>query len=177
MLPLATARLMLRELRLGDARAITALVGNWNVARWLALLPYPYRLKDAESFIVYARGSHASSADMIAAILHDDGLIGVVSIESRPQGPELGYWLGEPYWGHGYMSEAADGLVAAYFRATDAAELRSGYFEGNTGSARVLAKLGFETTGRGRLFSLPNRRELPDIEMTLTQSRFRTLHS
>lgn len=176
MLPIATARLVLRSLVPEDARVVANLIGNWNVVRWLALPPFPYSLADAEAFIVDTLTADAVATRAIAAIVRDDQLIGIISIEPRKQGPELGYWLGEPYWGNGYMSEAATALVCAFFERSDATDLLAGYFEGNLGSAQVLAKLGFEQIGNGLLFSRPNGREMPDIQMKLTRFRFRTLH-
>jgi RimJ/RimL family protein N-acetyltransferase len=62
------------------------------------------------------------------------------------QVPELGYWLGEPYWGFGYASEAAIALVAAA-RAAGAHALRSRALVNNAGSLSVLGKVGFVETG------------------------------
>lgn len=177
MLPIPTARLKLRPLEPEDAPAIANLAGNWNVARWLSMLPFPYALADAEAFIVYARTGGAPATGTIAAITRDDELIGLISIEPRQRGMELGYWLGEPHWGNGHMSEAATALVAAFFGQTDADELQAGYFEGNHASARILAKLGFEACGQGQQMSLPNRRAMPDIAMRMTRDRFKKLNS
>ena len=177
MLPIVTDRLRLRPLEPEDAQAIANLVGNWNVARWLARVPFPYTIADAEAFIVHARTGGAAADGAIAAITRDDQLIGLVSIEPRHHGMELGYWLGEPFWGNGYMSEAAAALVSAFFHRSDADALQAGYFEGNHASARILTGLGFEACGQGQQMSLPNRRAMPDTAMRLTRERFASLNS
>jgi RimJ/RimL family protein N-acetyltransferase len=176
MLPIITERLRLRPLEPEDAQAIANLVGNWSVARWLSLLPFPYALADAEAFIVDARTGAPVDVGTVAAITREDQLIGLVSIEPRHRGIELGYWLGEPFWANGYMSEAATALVSAFFSQTGAPELHAGYFDGNHASARILTKLGFEVCGQGQQMSIPNRRAMPDTAMLLTRERYIKLH-
>lgn len=167
-----TPRLRLRPLAIEDAQPIANLVGNWNVARWLAAVPFPYTLADAEAFIIDAGLRPAGRGDLIRAITREGGLIGLASIEERKAGPVLGFWLGEPYWGNGYMSEAAEALVGHFFARSPAASIRSGYLEGNRASARIHEKLGFEMTGRGRLTSRANGRDMPDVELLLTHAGF-----
>ena len=60
--------------------------------------------------------------------------------------PELGYWLGQPYWGHGYATEAAHAVVAAA-RSAGATAMRSRALLSNTGSRSVLRKVGFTEIG------------------------------
>jgi RimJ/RimL family protein N-acetyltransferase len=176
MSPITTERLKLRPLEPDDAQAIANLVGNWNVARWLSQVPFPYALADADAFIVHARTGAPADVGTVAAITRDDQLLGLVSIEPRHRGMELGYWLGEPFWGNGYMSEAAAALVSAFFSLTRADQLQSGYFDGNHASARILTKLGFEACGQGQQMSIPNGRAMPDTAMRLTRERFAELH-
>lgn len=56
---------------------------------------------------------------------------------------ELGYWLGKPYWGRGYMPEAAAELIRHGFEDLNMKTIWCGYYEGNTKSKRVQEKLGF----------------------------------
>jgi len=76
-------------------------------------------------------------------------LIGVVSVENRPEAsePHLGYWLGRPFWGEGLMTEAAEALVDATFAYAGERALASSAMIGNPGSRRVLEKCGFRLTG------------------------------
>ncbi|MCV3272099.1 GNAT family N-acetyltransferase [Roseobacter sinensis] len=130
-----TRRLVLRPFRDADARRVAELVGNLDVARWLTRVPHPYGVDDALGFF----GRHAGDK-LVLAVTQSDVVIGCCSIRD-----ELGYWLGQPYWGLGYAFEAASALVGAYF-ATHRAPLQSGYMLGNAASARVLSKLGFAPT-------------------------------
>lgn len=134
-----TPRLTLRPLEPGDAPAITAGVGNYDVARWLAVVPYPYAPEDAESFLA----SGAAAPGACWAICDAGGLQGLISV-----GAEMGYWLARGAWGRGYATEAGDAVVDAVFagdRRRD--EILSGYLDGNARSASVLAKLGFLPAG------------------------------
>ena len=143
MLPIGTPRLSLRRLRLEDGPRLANLVGNWNVVRWLSAVPFPYTLADAECFIIDSRAIPPDSRCVRAAVTRDGQFLGLAGLDPKPRGVELGYWLGEPFWGNGYMTEAASALVAAAFARPDIPVLTSGYLEGNAASAGVLAKLGF----------------------------------
>ena len=137
-------RLVLVTPTLAHAPAIAALANNENVHKWMARLPFPYGLSDAEHFINQIVPSRAEAC---FAILRDHALVGVIGLHfADGQVPELGYWLGEPYWGFGYASEAAIALVVAA-RAAGAHALRSRALVNNAGSLGVLRKAGFVETG------------------------------
>lgn len=127
-----TKRLVLRPFRDADAARVTELIGNLSVSRWLTHVPHPYAFEDARAF--FAR--HAQD-NMVLAVTRADDVIGCCTIQN-----ELGYWLGQPFWGQGYAFEAAAALVKRYFESGQT-DLRSGYMLGNAASARVLSKLGF----------------------------------
>lgn len=176
MLPITTKRLHLRSLRPEDAPVVANLVGNWNVVRWLARVPFPYALADAEAFIVDTLVADPRTSGTVAAITREGQLLGLISTDRRTHGVELGYWLGEPFWGNGTMSEAALAFVTALFAQSGIDALHAGYLEGNHASARILTKLGFEPAGRSVLFSHSNGREMPDFKLRLTRAQFTTLH-
>jgi RimJ/RimL family protein N-acetyltransferase len=158
-----TKRLVLRPHRAGDASAVVALIGNRNVARWLPRVPHPYTKADAQAFFARDRGR-----DEALAITLDGILIGGCGI-----GEELGYWLGEPYWGHGYASEAACALIDRYFDRTQA-PLMSGHRVGNAASRRVLEKLGFTDGAREWRYSLLDGAEVEIQRMVLPAGRWRS---
>jgi [ribosomal protein S5]-alanine N-acetyltransferase len=143
---ITTQRLRLRPLVAADAPRIRALAGDLAVARWLARVPHPYPDGEAERFIsaCLAEGASVRAIERLA----EPGLIGVVGIEGEPKREVLGYWIGRPFWGLGYASEAASAVVDWTFAALGLDGLRSGVFEGNEGSMRVQRKLGFAVTGR-----------------------------
>jgi RimJ/RimL family protein N-acetyltransferase len=91
----------------------------------------------------------------------------------RGPGPHIGYWLGRAFWNRGLMTEAARGVIARVFAATDASAIYSGVFEGNAASLRVQEKLGFVRDGTTLLLCNPRGGvELPHINTVLTRARF-----
>ncbi len=156
---ITTARLRLRPVRRGDARPLQALCNNWNVARMLSRVPYPSPVEAVEAWTGAQAAAWASGLAYNFAIEHQDGehrneLIGVVGVSRCDDGGyEIGYWLGEPWWGQGLMTEAV-GRILDFARASLGLDrLRSDYFVDNPASGRVQEKCGFRITGRGRLNS------------------------
>ncbi|MEL7027267.1 MAG: GNAT family N-acetyltransferase [Pseudomonadota bacterium] len=133
---LDTPRLTLRPLTMGDAADITAGIGNYDVARWLSSVPYPYAHQDALNFIAREGGQA-----MVWGIEHEGALVGVVSIRD-----ELGFWLARPVWGKGLGFEAARAAVQYWFSQTEHTSLVSGHFLDNHRSGLVLRSLGFKPT-------------------------------
>ena len=176
---ITTARLSLRALRPEDGPRLFCLIDNWNVARWLGAVPWPYRAQDMVDFIDKVALPRQDGPKPIFAIVLEESPIGVIECRghSDPAAPlsnaaDLGYWLGEPYWGKGYMTEAAAALVHRAFAAPDAAVIRSGLFVGNAASLSVQQKLGFEVAGTIMAYNRPHGRELPHICTRLTRARY-----
>lgn len=168
------AAFVLRPLVVGDAPRIAALIGEWDVVRWLSMPPYPYALRDAEEFIAHVLGAQMPVGHRTKAISIDGQLVGVIGIDQRAVGPNLGYWLSRSLWGRGVMTAAATLLTRDFFNTTRADVLTSGYFSGNEASSAIQRRLGFQVTGEGQLFNRPHGRHLPHVETVLTQSRFET---
>jgi RimJ/RimL family protein N-acetyltransferase len=139
---LKTERLMLRAPRLEDAETIAALANDRRIAENTARIPYPYRPSDAARFVSSANRAWGEPTFLI--VLEDARVIGACDITYRGEAsPELGYWLGLQYWGHGYAAEAARALIDYGF--TDRGHARIT----NPASRRVLEKCGFHWTGVG----------------------------
>lgn len=171
-----TARLLLRPLEAGDAAAIVAGLGDFEVTRWLARVPFPYTIGEAERFLAWERAERHGGEDRVIAI-DRDGLIGIVSLRGRGRAPVLGYWITRAHWGRGYMSEAAAAVVGAAFADTVVAEIRSGVFSGNERSLAVQNRLGFAVTGRSVQHNLALGRDLAHIDTVLTRARREELTS
>jgi RimJ/RimL family protein N-acetyltransferase len=175
-----TARLVLRPLDISDAERLYALFCNWKVVRWLSSPPWPYELAHARGFI--AGRERAEPEFITAAITLDRELIGAIDIIIKPasaaqraRGYNLGYWLGQPYWGRGYMSEAARGFIAHVFRTIADDTIYSGAFASNRASLRIQEKLGFRTDGEAMFFSNPQGKELPHVHTSLARADFAPL--
>jgi RimJ/RimL family protein N-acetyltransferase len=143
---LATARLRLRAPQRDDAPAIAALANDRRIAENTARIPHPYTLTDAEGFLHYLEENETETA--FAITLANDALIGICGVRVQPRkAPEIGYWLGAPYWGNGYATEAARAVIDYAFEDLGLERLESGARLSNPASRRVLEKCGFQWSG------------------------------
>jgi RimJ/RimL family protein N-acetyltransferase len=143
---LKTERLTLRAPCRSDVAAIVRFAGDRRVAQNTARIPHPYGADDAEQFIASA---NREDGGVTFAIVFDGALIGICGIDPRQDGLELGYWLGAPYWGHGYATEAVRAVIDHAFGELGLQMLQSGARVSNPASRRVLEKCGFQWTGVG----------------------------
>lgn len=141
---LKTTRLVLRAPRRADVKAFAGLANDRRIAANTARLPHPYSIDDAEQFVA---GVDRQDGEAVFAVLRDDTLIGACGLDLREDGPEIGYWLGVPYWGQGYATEAVRALVDHAFGELGHEALQAGARVSNPASRRVLEKCGFQWTG------------------------------
>ncbi len=141
---LATERLVLRAPRRSDVKVIAALANDRRIAANTARIPHPYGVDDAEQFVASV---NKREGEACFAVTLDGAPIGVCSIELREDGPEMGYWLGVPYWGRGFATEAVRALIDHAFGDLEHEALISGARVNNPASRRVLEKCGFQWTG------------------------------
>src|SRR5690349_22407462 len=105
-----TERLVLRAPMRSDVPQMVKLADNKAIAHWLRRLPHPYTRADAIGFVEIT--AQRESEKPYAITLEGVGLIGVIGFHFFPdKAPELGYWLGEPYWGNGYVTEAGKAMI------------------------------------------------------------------
>jgi RimJ/RimL family protein N-acetyltransferase len=146
---LATARLVLRPLAMSDAPGLARLGDDFEVARMLTSCPHPYSLADAQALV--RRGLEADPAveALFAIELPGEGAIGTIGFD--PDGVlarEVGYWIGRPYWGRGYVSEALAAGLAWTRDHWNQRCITAWHFADNPASAAVLIRAGFLYTGR-----------------------------
>ncbi|MBU1306088.1 MAG: GNAT family N-acetyltransferase [Alphaproteobacteria bacterium] len=144
-----TDRLVLTTPTLAHVPEMAVLANSRAIYEVLARLPHPYGESDGRFFVeTIARGQ----SEFAWSILRDGRYIGVISLigidlKDHPT-PEIGYWLGEPFWGQGYATEAAVAVVAAA-KVAGLPALRATALTSNNGSRNVLAKAGFIETHEG----------------------------
>jgi RimJ/RimL family protein N-acetyltransferase len=144
---LETERLVLRAPRLEDAKAVAQLANDRRIAENTARIPHPYSLVDAEKFFASVNRSEGETAFLITREKLVLGAVGVSTSEREP--PEIGYWLGVKFWGHGYATEAVRAVIDHAFADLDYEALGAGARVTNPASRRVLEKCGFQWTGVG----------------------------
>jgi RimJ/RimL family protein N-acetyltransferase len=143
---LQTERLTLRAPTRSDIKAIAQLANDRRVAENTFRIPHPYRVEDGEQFVAAVNRQPGEAALVVTL---DSGPIGICSIELREGEAEIGYWLGVPFWGRGYATEAARALIDHAFGELGHDALVSGARVSNPASRRVLEKCGFQWTGVG----------------------------
>lgn len=157
---LETARLWLRWPRAADAASLSKLAGEKEVAEMTAGIPHPYTPQDAAKWIFSARAGNTQGSSLSLVIARRGKpaeAIGAVGLhETRPGVALLGYWIGLPHQGRGYVTEAVEALVGIIFRLTEMSEIRAQARVENDPARRVLAKCGFSSCGQG-LADLPAR--------------------
>jgi ribosomal-protein-alanine N-acetyltransferase len=157
---LRTARLLLRPFEQGDISTIARLAGAREISSTTANIPHPYTEQDARDFLVRASEEFRSGLSMTFAICASPAgdvsparaLVGAVGliIALAHLRAELGYWIGVPFWGNGFATEAAGAVVAFGFKTLGMQRIHAFHFAENVASGRVLTKIGMRHEGRSR---------------------------
>ena len=149
---LKLSRCSVRDWRLGDANSLAKHANNRKV--WLGLrdaFPHPYTIEDANKFL---QGRVAGLPRMNFCIEIEDAAVGGIGLrlgeDVHRHTAELGYWLGEEFWGHGVMTEVVPAFVGYCFKEFSLKRIFAMPHSNNAPSARVLEKSGFVLEGRLR---------------------------
>ena len=145
-----TSRLVLRSLERADLDQMLPLITR-EVAATTLRITHPYTRKDAEEYFDGMQSEIAKDKmlQMSIFVASSDEYCGSVGlrIEREHGRAELGYWLGVPYWGQGYASEATQAVVAYGFGELGLNRIYATVFAGNTASCRVVGKAGLKYEG------------------------------
>lgn len=138
----------LRPWQMEDAPSLAAQANNWNIARFMTnAFPHPYTLENAHAFI-----DMASQTNTIFAIVVEGKAVGGIGLYLQKdilcKNAELGYWLGEAYWGRGVVTQAIGQVVEYGFAHFDLLRIYARPFGNNLASQRVLTKAGFTLEAR-----------------------------
>ena len=142
-------------------------LNNWNISQWLVNVPFPYTIDDAKYWLKKTKAD-----DYCFNIFIKNILIGGISITNKKNNtnPELGYWIGEDYWGKGYATEACTFLISYFFLNSSSEKIYASHMVHNNNSKKILLKLGFNEIGKGKVFSLSLQTEIEDINYHLLKS-------
>ena len=168
---LESDRLILRPPRPTDIAAMVVWLGDYNVSQNLARVPFPYDEQDAEAFV--AGVGREAETYVFSVLRSSDGLfLGGIGLHPDAEGFEFGYWLGKPFWGQGYATEAAHRLVRFGFEELGLETVRGSRFADNPASGHVLAKLGARHNGSRMRDSRARGSKVLCHEMLLTRADF-----
>lgn len=170
---LSTDRLRLEPVASHHAAGLFDLFDNWQVMRWLARPGWPQSRDQLDAFLAGAMAANADAREATAAIILDGRPAGIVGLDQRRGAWNIGYWLGEPCWGRGLMTEAAQRMVDWFFETRDQLFLISGAVEGNAASLRIQNKLGFVQVGESMIESNPLGRRVGHVDTLLGRERWR----
>ena len=151
---LETERLILRGFRVDDAPDVQRLAGEWAVADTTTNIPHPYEPGMAEDWIepheeAFVLGTLATFAITLKGSGTLVGAIGLGAVEPREKA-ELGYWVGVPYWGCGYCTEAGRAILAFAFAEMGLKRVDAFHMTRNPASGSVMRKLGMRHEGHFR---------------------------
>ena len=153
---LVTERLLLRPFTLADAPTVQKLAGDEAIASVTLNIPHPYEDGMAEAWIGTHPQRFAKGEEAVFAIVlrEDNTLIGAIglTINQEHERAETGYWIGKPYWGNGYCTEAAGEVVRFGFAELGLARIQAVHFTQNPASGRVMKKIGMTYEGSLRQY-------------------------
>lgn len=154
---LITKRLVLRQITEKDIGDIVKNINNLNVSKWLLVVPYPYKRKDAIVWIEHQKKESEkkprTSYQFGIELKSEKKIIGGCGIKKidKAQGTcEVGYWLGQPCWKQGYGSEALEALINLAFKKLKLRRIEAHVHKGNPSSGKLLEKFGFKLEGMKR---------------------------
>lgn len=142
---------ILRPWQSGDIESVQRYADNAKIAANLRdVFPHPYTLEDARWYVDSCI-SGSEDRQLCRAIVVDGQAVGSIGIFLKDdvyrKSAELGYWLGEPFWGQGIMTGAVRRICEEAFLRYDLVRIFAEPFAHNTGSRRVLEKAGFQLEG------------------------------
>lgn len=138
--------IQLRNINTVRPSELQQLANNYAVKKNLRdFFPFPYSLENAESFLELAA---TGSMGHVFALYFEETFIGIGSLIPRTHehriNAEIGYWIGEPYWGKGYATSAVKQLIRFAFEELGFLRIYAGVYDYNNASMRVLEKAGFQ---------------------------------
>ncbi len=145
-------RLLLRPFAPADAAPLVALAGSYEVAKNTLNIPHPYTAADAQAWLQLTRQHRAQGTTYEFALeLQATGaFIGGLGLAPEPRfnRAEVGYWLGEPYWGQGLATEALAAVLRFGFEELGLHKIYATHSAKNSASGRVMAKNGLVLEGK-----------------------------
>lgn len=162
---------MIRDWRRGDEPSLVRQANNRKI--WINLrdaFPHPYTMEDARQWIEKASGDNPVTS---FAIVVNGEAVGGIGIVLQPdvfrRSAEIGYWLGEEFWGRGIVTGALRALTEYAFANFDLCRIYAGVFESNPASMRVLEKSGYEFEARMKKAVTKDGKTMDDFIFAITR--------
>jgi RimJ/RimL family protein N-acetyltransferase len=148
---MTTERLLLRSFTKADAEIVTRLCNNYNIYKNTLTLLYPYTLDCAMSWIEH-HNENFNEDKLYEFAICDRGTGALyvaiaLSNHQRYDNGELSYWVGQPFWGNGYATEAAKAILDFAFDVKEYHKVYARHFASNPASGQVIQKIGMKKEG------------------------------
>ena len=162
-------RISVRPFRVSDRDDLVAGINDWQVARWLASVPHPYRIDHANAYLAWPEHSEWSlattdaTARLALAVCADDRLVGGLSLVPamrRPGLREFGFWLSRSVWGQGIMPRAVRAVIDEILEHAPYTGFAASANHDNVRSQNLIRALGFVADGQDEIFSNPLQRRV-----------------
>lgn len=162
---------VLRSWRKGDQKALVRHANNRKI--WLNvrdMFPFPYTRRDADQWIRHATALKRPTNFAIEVDNQAVGSVGMIlGDDIYYRSAEVGYWLGEEYWGRGLATEATRAFLDYAFGEFDLCRIFATAFDGNHASMRVLEKCGFQKEGCRKMAVTKDGKILDDFLYAITR--------
>ncbi|MGF6848873.1 ribosomal-protein-alanine N-acetyltransferase [Chitinophaga sp. W3I9] len=167
---LYTSRLKLRKVERDDLGALLKYANNKRISENILNISYPYKEEDAAFWIDLALKAYVTGERVVFAINlkeHNEfiGAVGL-SIDTRHNHAEMGYWIGEPFWGKGLMTEAVKEVLNFGFNTLHLHKIYATVFPDNSASEKILINSGLVKEGE-----LVDQYKIGDVYKTVFQYR------
>ena len=166
-LEINTLNLVIKKPNNKDINALVNELNNWKISKWLVEVPFPYSINDANYWI-----KKTEEDEFSFNIYLKNKLIGGISVTTKLENNkwELGYWIGEEYWGNKYAKEACEALIKYFFTNTSNNIIYASHMKDNIKSNKIILSLGFKKLGIGKKYSVSRRKKIEDINYHLIKS-------
>ncbi|KAJ4459942.1 putative GNAT family N-acetyltransferase [Paratrimastix pyriformis] len=151
---LTTERLILDAMTMADSDEVERLAGDEAVARTTASIPHPYPPGASRPWIATHLADFLAGKSVMWAMRLKSthallGCIGLI-VHKEDDNAEMGYWIGVPYWNHGYTTEAARATIRFGFEYFHLERIHARHMAINPASGRVMQKAGMTREGTFR---------------------------
>ncbi len=149
-------RVILQKYSMEDSHALEELLNNYDVSKWTAGICFPFNLEDAKNWI-----KKQNNLNYCYGIFLQEKLIGDVALYPTENNTyELGYWIGQSYWGNGYAKEASLKLLQIATENISRNNVYATCEKGHVHSEKILQELGFYVAGETQSFSKARNKEV-----------------
>jgi len=162
-----TKNLIIKKPEINDLKSLVEELHNWEISKWLINVPYPYTIEDGKNWLKKTKEN-----EMSFNIFLKKKLIGGISLDTKENSAklELGYWIGEKYWGNKYAEEACKFLIQFAFSNSPFQIIYASHMKENKKSEKILLNLGFTQISFGKKYSISRKEEVEDVNYKLLKS-------